>query len=249
MKKFIKRTLIPLILGLSFSTTSNATIVELSLLVDASGSISNSDFSLQIDAYENIFASSTFFDDHLNAGDSLLVNMILFGAKVAEKVSWHTITDNASAAAFSAAVGLVNRTGFSTGATWTGSGLQAALIAIMSNGVDGDRQIVDISTDGNPNPNSEQSLALNQASLANSNGIVVNAIGVGNGIGTTFLNNLTTAGGGFFVTANSFADFEANLASKLRREIKGEPVPEPSALVLLGLGLLLMARFRKAKQN
>lgn len=248
MKKFIKRTLIPLILGLSFSTTSNATIVELSLLVDASGSISSTDFNLQIDAYENIFGSGTFFDDHLNAGDSLLVNMILFGAEVAEKVSWHTITDNASAGVFSAAVGAVNRLGFNTSATWTGSGLQAALAAIMGNGVDGDRQIVDISTDGNPNPFSEQTLAMTQAGIANSNGIVVNAIGVGSGIGTTFLNDLTTAGGGFFVTANSFADFETNLASKLRREIKGEPVPEPSALVLLGLGLLLMSGVRKSKR-
>ena len=250
----VRKLLLPLVLALGVSAPAHSAIIELSLVVDASGSITNSDFDLQVDAYESIFSSGSFFDDFLDPGDTLWANVILFATNVTESISFTAITDNASAAAFGTAAGAITRSGigFSTN---TFGGVNAAVASIEDNGIDGDRLIIDVSTDGQPNndggtPGSAAANAIAASAAALSAGITVNAIGVGGGIGTTFLNDFTNAGGGFFVTASDFNQFEAALSTKLERELSDpNPVPAPAATFLLGLGLVGLGLTRRRKNR
>ncbi len=123
---------------------------------------------------------------------------------------------------------------------------------ILNNGIDGQKMIIDISTDGNPTnqdgqltPQARQD-AITAANNARSNDITVNAIGVDDAISLDFLEDLTTPDG-FFTTAADFTVFELRLEDKIFAEIN--PIPVPPAVWLFGsglLGLLGMARRRKA---
>ena len=129
---------------------------------------------------------------------------------------------------------------------------------ITNNGVDGDAQVIDISTDGQPTlptgngedppqpfPNpTDDALAIAAADAARALGVTVNAIGVlGDGIDVDFLEALVgvdplATPTGFVLTANSFDEFEETLRDKVALEI----IPVPAALplfisALAGLGL------------
>ncbi|MGI9328738.1 MAG: DUF1194 domain-containing protein [Pseudomonadales bacterium] len=207
---------------------AHAAVIELSLVLDASGSISDPDFDLQTGAYANIF-SGTFYDDFVDEGDTLWVNAIVFAQGVAERIPFTEINSNEDANAFAALFAGVNREDLGGSVTNTQGATALALQTIQNNGVNGDRLIIDVSTDGVPSfddisqeafiPDNVNNAiaAAEQALLA---GVTVNAIGVGN-VDEGFLSDFTTAGGGFFVTATDFAAFENNLSDKLRRELSG----------------------------
>jgi hypothetical protein len=93
------------------------------------------------------------------------------------------------------------------------------------------------------------SAAIAAANAARTDGIVINAIGIGSGISDSFLNALVGINPaddpmGFYVKTPNFDTFEAALAGKLGREITG--VPEPAPLLLLASGLLLLAVRRRS---
>jgi len=248
---------------------SNADVITLSLVADASGSIPDADFNLQIGAYTSIFGSGSFYDTYLNPGDTLYANFIWFSTAVEELVPFTAITDNASASSFATNIGntatLAARgaTVFEPGSLWepgnttsTGPVTDLAVSTIAALGdVGADRQVIDISTDGVPtSPADPVNAALTAAANANAAGITVNAIGVA-GVDTNFLDDFTTAGGGFFVTATDFTSFQSVLEEKLETELAPPPpppppppsVPEPGMLGLFGIGLLGLGLARRRR--
>ncbi|KZZ49235.1 hypothetical protein A3758_31760, partial [Oleiphilus sp. HI0118] len=215
-------------------------VIELALVLDGSGSIGQSDFDLQTQAYQNIFSSGTFYDDFVVGADQLYVSSWQFSATTQKEQDWFLINDNASAAAFGATFADID---YMQGWTNTADAISMVAGDILSNNIDGDELVMDISTDGVPCVSGScpqnYAISVGEATSAASNGIVVNAIGVGSGIDVNYLDAITQPSNGFYTTATDFSAFETALAGKLFREINDPPtsVSEPATLSLFGLGL------------
>jgi hypothetical protein len=242
LKKTVRNIAISGAVLFGVSAPAQSAVIELALALDGSGSISSSQFLLQKNAYQSIF-SNNFYDNYVVGGDTLHVSAWQFASGVVQETAWFEITDNASAALFANQFASIGKLGGSTNIT---GAINLAHNAMVSNTIVSDRQIIDISTDGQPNnPNNAYQAAAN----AFAGGTVTNAIGVGSNINTGILDTLTTNGGGFYTTAANFDQFEAALAQKLFREINTPQVSEPATLALFGLGLMGIAAARRRAQS
>lgn len=234
---------------LSMTASANAAVIELSLLLDRSGSmIAGGAYETQYQAYGSIFSNNFYTNVLVNngqAGDTLIVSAYTFATNVQQVISATTITDDASAAAFGA---MFNATNFGSagGYTYTGDALKLAIDDIILHGQVGSKKIIDISTDGNPYPSVQESIAFQEALRAADNGITINAIGIGNNVSTNFLSDLTGATGGFFIETNDISGFETGLENKLYREVTS--VPAPAGLIFFGMGLIGLGLRRKVSR-
>jgi len=130
---------------------------------------------------------------------------------------------------------------------------------LLTNGYDGEKLIIDISTDGVPTeptgdgtPNTtDDALAIAAADNARAAGVTVNAIGVG-GVDAAFLealvglNPAAAENAGFFLTADGFEEFQDTLEQKVGIELEVIPVPAALPLFMSALGLLAWVRRRAA---
>ena len=252
MKKLLFSTI--LIFSLCFVQTSSAATLDLVLLIDGSGSIGTEDFQLQLNGYKNTFASGSFYDDYIDPSPytAIRVSAFQFSDTVVEEIDWTLIEDNNDATNFGNMFTTTNFT-YLNNYTNTSAAINAAITKIDDSTND---RVIDISTDGEPyssnGPEPARTNALVSADNARAAGIKVNAIGIG-GVDTTFLKELVgldplDTPTGFFVTADSFNDFESAIQVKLGREITGtSPVPEPATMLFFGFGLISFAGILRAK--
>ena len=220
---------------LAFSTSvsaQQAVDLELGLILDGSGSVSSSDFDLQIGAYQNIFTDPNFYDDFISPlmNDSglgkIAVSTWQFSSGVTQEIDWTLIEDQSSAEAFGNAFSNITQI---DGLTNTGGAINDATSSILSNNFVGDRLVLDISTDGVPTvgPDPEQASIDSIAAGVDA----INAIGVGLSSGgiNVLQNQVVRGNDAFFLAADTFADFETGLETKLQREITnsggGDPTP------------------------
>jgi len=215
--------------------SANALVIELALVLDGSGSISPSDWTLQVSAYESIFGTD-FMDSYVTPGDELYISVYQFNTTVTKEIDMQQITNDAEAAALGVTIGNLTQGG---GQTNTAGAVNVAALELTGNGIISDKMIIDISTDGVPYlpPDDAEADALAAAAAANLDGVIVNALGVGTGVSEDFLEDFTNAGGGFYLTADSFTEFEAALSEKLYREIPS--IPDASTVFLLGSACLV----------
>ncbi len=212
-----------------------AASVEIGFVIDGSGSVSGPDFELQKDAYVNIF-SNNFATNFLSGSvDTLFASFWQFSSSTIEEVSWTTITNDMEALAFANLIDA--NTIQSGGGTDTAGAINTVANSILTNGIDADNEVIDLSSDGIPN---SQSDALIAATNALANGIQVNTLFVGTiPAGQANLAAIAAAGGGTAFVANNFAQYEAALIEKLETDIGGVQTPEPASILgLLTVGLL-----------
>lgn len=218
---------------------AKAIYLELALVIDGSGSISNADYDLQKNAYV------AALNANIPTDGSVAVGVWQFGGNVQSVFTMTTISSAANLTALTTAISNMNRNSpFDSGATAIGDGITAAYTAIFANGITSDRQVIDVSTDGQNNTGLNPTTARNNALAAGIDQI--NALGIGSGVTAASLQTFIGGTGSFYDTATSFQEFQVVLHNKLTREITGAP-DSGSTLALMSLGLLGLLAFRRSR--
>ncbi|YAF94338.1 MAG: DUF1194 domain-containing protein [Nodularia sp. CChRGM 3473] len=261
---FFRATLTTVTCGLSvltISATANAaTLVdlELSLLVDVSGSVDNTEFALQRDGYVNTFSNPNLFNNFISQGSigQIAVNLVYWSGsnQQQESVGWTLIDSVAAAQNFANAIAAAPRP-FS-GLTAIGSAIDFAVPGFFTNDFDGTRLVIDVSGDGATNSGSNTAAARDAALAAGIDAINGVVIGNEGGLANFYQNNViggTNATGvpAFLRTAATFEEFGAVVQEKISSEIlPPTSVPEPASLIgLLGLGAFGVTSKLKRKQK
>ncbi len=229
--------------------------LELSLLLDVSGSVDANEFNLQRTGYVNAFnnpAIHALISGASNPG-GIAANLIYWSGtnEQQQAVPWTHIQNATDAMNFATAVNSAARP-FS-GSTAPGSALNFATPLFASNAFDSSFQVIDVSGDGAENVGANTLTARNNALGAGGidriNGLPI--LGE-SGLLAFYQNNIQGGAGSFTLAAASFADFNGAILQKLSFEI-GNPsgqVPEPtSALIWSVLGLVGFTKFRRRQRN
>ena len=240
-----------LIFLLTLSTPSKATSLELALVLDGSGSVSASDYQLQLDGYLNAFTSASFYSNYVanSIYDEIYLSAWQFSSTVIEEVGWTLIDSQAAATSFG---NLFNTTDMAQlgGLTYTDVAIDAVVTSMAGNGIEG-TLIMDISTDGVA---TDSAAALLSADNARSAGVTINAIGVGS-IDASFLSDLVGIGSGsaysgFYLTASDFTEFGTALDTKLEVEVTGvNEVPGPASIGFFSAGLLFLGSVLRRRKK
>ncbi|XQW84743.1 DUF1194 domain-containing protein [Thalassotalea piscium] len=237
------------------TANANANIMvdlELQLLADVSGSVSSSEYNLQISGYQTAFRDTSVIDAIVNGQEGgIAVQYIEWSTNAAIRIDWFHIYDSTSANAFadllsgfgSKVTGIGNNTGIGTAINY-GKDL------FFNNQYDAVRQVMDVSGDGTNNVGAIASTARDTALALGVDTINGITIGSSSSLDSYYTNNVIGGTNPFLISAGSFDDFTAGIQQKLVREITGgggASVPEPASIALFGLAILGLASASRKK--
>lgn len=204
--------------------------LELVLAVDASGSVSDWEFALQIGGVAAAFRDPVVQQAAVSGPEGrVAVSLLLWADARARKAesAWMVIDGPASAEAFAAlAEAQLARRGSFLGRTGTGIGaaLNHAVGMIRRNEFDGTRRIVDISGDGRETPLAfGEAMALPAARReAQRLGVTVNGLAIladDPNLGAYYESRVISGPDSFVLEADDFEDFRDAIRLKLLREL------------------------------
>jgi hypothetical protein len=209
------------LLGMTSTAEAIPVDLELSLVVDSSGSINTSEFSQQVDGYANAFRQAAVVDSIVNAPNGIAVNTILFATSATEVIPFTQLQTATDVDNFATALESIARI---DGGTNIPSGINLAVETIATNNFESGNIIIDVSGDGTSSPASTQASrdAALTAGVSRINGL---AIG-GTGILNFYENNVIGGLNAFALQATSFDEFGQAIAQKIQVEV-GAPDPDP----------------------
>ncbi len=234
---------------------------QLGFLVDASGSIGAANFTTMRSGYAAALAA-------LPTDGSIEVTRFSFAFGAVPVVAPTVITP----ASLPTVLTQINAMVYTTGQTYTHTGLKAISDAMIgsANYSQGLNSLINLATDGAPNPSAQGPMAIALAASLKSNGLIdsLTAEAIGPNPGLSFLQNvvfspiagpclncgvvladgvtppnpLTSAP--WVLTVNSFDDFPKAISAKVQ-VLVDSTLPEPASLVLFCLGLAGLAFSRR----
>jgi len=207
--------------------------LELELLVDVSGSIDASEFTLQMQGYANAFNDPVVYSQ-IAAGNGVAVTLIQWssGTQQAQSLGWTLLTDQTSSQNFATAILGVARA--FTGNTGPGSAINYGAPLFTANGYEGTRLVMDVSGDGTQNSGDSTPAARDAAYAA---GITINGLAIGGQAITDWYTANVKTPDGFVDSAADFAAFGDAIDRKIISEVAG-PIPEPVTVTALLAGLV-----------
>jgi hypothetical protein len=202
--------------------------IELVLAVDASGSVDDREYMLQLEGIAQGFRDATV-RRAIRSGPakSIAVNLLVWAEPQIPKdmTGWFVITSDADAEHFAATVAAFPRR--QSGSTAIGEGIAAALRSIDGNDIEAARAVVDVSGDGRESVAREFTVLVGQArAMALSRGIVINALAIQNEVSDLadyYRRNVQAGPDSFVMTAKDYEDFAEAMRLKLLREIEYRP--------------------------
>ena len=203
--------------------------LELVLAIDASASVDEAEFALQLGGMASAFRDKTV--QAAIAGGALgriAVAVTIWGdATVPQDQSgWYGVAAPQDAEAFAAVLDRFPRR--VTGGTGIGAGLGHAMRMFDRNGFQGSRQVVDVSGDGKETPPRDIVLQMPDArSMAHARGVTINGLAILNDDATLsdwYRNEVATGAGSFVMSCSDYEDFAEAIRRKLIREIEGRPM-------------------------
>jgi len=219
---------------LIYGSNAAALPIELSLVLDASGSISSSEWSTQVTGYSNAINAVIPTDG------TIAISVVRFAQSSSVVRAMTTISSVADRTA------LAN---FFTSLSQSGNGNTTCISCGITNAEGtltgtADKSIIDVSTDGGWNTGVDPAglattVGTSAWAVAN-NADVVNALGIGTGTAPNF----ASGPGSFSLLANNFSEFQTVLIRKLQRETG---LPEPGTIALIGIGVLGLGFSRRKR--
>ena len=200
--------------------------LELVLAVDASSSVSEAEFELQIQGLAEAFRDPRVLQAVRASGDlGLAVAMIQWSdaRKQFLAVDWTLVTDAEAAVAFAKEIAATPRYVIG-GGTAIGSALKFALRQFDNNDFNGRRRVIDVSGDGRANQGAHPA-ALRDAAVAL--GITINGLAIVNedpAVADYYRVNVIGGTGAFIMTANDYESYALAILIKLIKEIAGAPI-------------------------
>ena len=202
--------------------------LELVLAMDASGSVDEAEFRLQLDGIAAGFEDAAV-RQAIRAGPAgrIAVNVMAWAEHGMPKsqTGWIVVAGDGDADR----VARLAR-GFArdqNGATGLGEGVAAAVRSIVENDIDAPRRVIDVSGDGRETPAREYVVMLPQArAMALAHDIVLNGLAVVNAepdLASYYRSDLQTGPGSFVIAARDYRDFAEAMRRKLLREIRYRP--------------------------
>jgi len=203
--------------------------LELVLAIDASGSVDDAEYRLQLSGIAAALRDPTVLRA-MTAGPhrQIALNVLIWAEArhPKDETGWFILAGREEMERAAAIIAAMPRN--QAGGTGIGDGIAHAIRSIDENAIQSDRRVVDVSGDGRETPPRQYSTVLSEArSMAIARNVTLNGLAILNEdqhLDEYYRQRLAVGDGHFVEVARSYHDFARAMRRKLLREIDPDPM-------------------------